>query len=233
MSVDSNFPQIHRINENSLIIYLSDDIDMTMPLRIASLIDTIKKWPEKIVIDFTPSYTSLLINYDATRISYSLLKEKLNHSLATSNSSELVSSSRRIEIPVYYAPECGPDLEQTAQQAGISVDEVIQLHSETQYLVFALGFMPGFAFMGIVHETLRLPRLSTPRTAVPKGSVAIAEKQTAVYPEPTPGGWRILGRSPMQLFDPASSPPQPYQIGDRITFEPIDREAFLSLGGKL
>ena len=116
---------------------------------------------------------------------------------------------------------------------GVSVDELIKLHCEPDYLVFALGFMPGFAFMGILNDKLILPRLSTPRTRVPPGSVAIAEKQTAVYPESTPGGWRLLGKSPTTLFDQDKNPPQPYQIGDRVRFKPVSKQRYLSLGGKL
>ncbi len=227
-----DFPKIEIVNESTLIVYFSDEIDIQLPTQIAFVVHQLNDWQDEI-IDLTPSYTSVLISFNPVLITAEALIEKINPVIHQSEKKTVETQTRLIEIPVYYSPESGLDLEDTANTIGMSIDEVIQLHSGPKYTVFALGFMPGYAFMGIVDERLRLPRLDTPRTKVPKGSVAITEKQTAVYPEKTPGGWRLLGRSPMKLFDPKNNPPQPYQIGDRIKFQPISREEYLSLGGEL
>ena len=229
----NGFPKIQQINENTLIVYFTADFDINMPAHIARIIGQIKTWPDNLVTDLTPSYTSLLVNFNLLKISGNEVQRRLSEVIQITEKKTFNEHSQRVEIPVYYSKESGLDLVDTAKLIGISIDELISLHSEPDYLVFALGFMPGFAFMGILNEKLILPRLSTPRTAVPAGSVAIAEKQTAVYPQPTPGGWRLLGKSPTILFDVDKSPPQPYQIGDRVKFKPISREEYLSLGGVL
>ena len=229
----NDFPQIYQVNENTFIIYFGRDFDVNMPAYIAGIIEQIKSWPEDFVTDLTPSYTSLLVNFNLLLVSSDEMRQKLSTVILNAGHTLTQRQSRLVEIPVYYSAESGLDLIDTANTIGINVEELIKLHSKVEYLVFALGFMPGFAFMGILNDKLILPRLSTPRTSVPAGSVAIAEKQTAVYPESTPGGWRLLGKSPTTLFDPDKSPPQPYQIGDRVKFKPISREQYLSLGGKL
>ena len=229
----NGFPKLKQVNENSFIIYFAQALDINTPAYIASIIDQLKKWPGNLVTDLTPSYTSLLVNFNLLKISSDEIQQMLLNVVENTAQSDTNCQSRRLEIPVYYSAESGLDLLETANTLAISVDELIKLHSEPDYLVFALGFMPGFAFMGILNDKLVLPRLNTPRTTLPPGSVAIAEKQTAVYPKSTPGGWRLLGRSPTTLFDVDKSPPQPYKIGDRVKFKPISKQQYLSLGGKL
>ena len=227
-----DFPKIEIVNESNLVVYFSDEIELKLPTQIAFVVNQLNDWKD-VIIDLTPSYTSLLISFNPVLITAEALIDRVAPIIQHSDKSLSTVNTRLIEIPVYYSPESGLDLEDTAASIDASVEEVIRLHSDAEYAVFALGFMPGFAFMGIVDERLRLPRLDTPRTKVPKGSVAITEKQTAVYPEETPGGWRLLGRSPMKLFDPKNDPPQPYQIGDRIKFQPISREQYFQMGGEL
>jgi inhibitor of KinA len=130
--------------------------------------------------------------------------------------------NRVIKIPVCYHPALAEDLEATAELIGITVNGLITLHSETIYRVYALGFQPGFAFLGTLPQALTLPRLETPRMKVPAGSVAIAERQTAVYPAATPGGWRILGRTPLPMFLPDKSPPVRIQANQYVQFVPIE-----------
>jgi KipI family sensor histidine kinase inhibitor len=143
------------------------------------------------------------------------------------------AASNTVVLPVYYHPEVGEDLESTAARAGVSVDEVIALHSGREYRVYAIGFAPGFAYLGQVDERIAAPRLATPRQRVPRGAVAIADRQTAVYPAVSPGGWNLIGRCPVRMFDPDASPTMPVRVGDRVRFEPIDRQRFLDLGGEL
>ena len=110
---------------------------------------------------------------------------------------------------------------------------MVTLHAGVEYRVYAIGFAPGFAYLGQVDERIAAPRLATPRPRVPRGSVAIADRQTAVYPSESPGGWNLIGRCPVAMFDPAAEPAMPVTVGDRVRFEPVDRERFLALGGEL
>ena len=136
-------------------------------------------------------------------------------------------------LPVYYSAESGPDLQGLADGAGLSVDEVIAIHQQTEYRVYAIGFAPGFAYLGEVDERIAASRLATPRQKVPRGSVAIADRQTAVYPAQSPGGWNLIGLCPQRMFDPNLTPSMPVQVGDRVRFDAIDKQTFLALGGEL
>jgi KipI family sensor histidine kinase inhibitor len=131
-----------------------------------------------------------------------------------------------VAIPVCYDIEFGPDLRDVAQHAGVPVEDVVRLHSLPTYLVYFLGFSPGFSYMGGLPEVLRTPRLPTPRPRIAGGSVGIAGGQTGIYPVDSPGGWRLIGRTPLRMFDPLATPPTRLQPGDRLKFEAIDRAAF-------
>ncbi|MEQ8514779.1 MAG: allophanate hydrolase subunit 1, partial [Chromatocurvus sp.] len=129
--------------------------------------------------------------------------------------------------------ESGADLNAVADRAGLSVGDIIDLHSGTEYRVYAIGFAPGFAYLGELDERLTTPRLTTPRQRVPRGAVAIADRQTAVYPAVSPGGWNLIGSCPQRMFDPARDPSMPVGVGDRVRFCPISRDEFLRAGGSL
>ena len=154
---------------------------------------------------------------------------KVLSQLGESDSSE----GNLVILPAYYSPESGPDLEALAQRADLSIEEVIKIHSEMEYRVYAIGFAPGFAYLGEVDERIAAPRLSTPRTRVPRGAIAIADRQTAVYPAVSPGGWNLIGLCPTRMFDPKAEPTMPVQVGDRIRFNPISRDEFFAQGGEL
>jgi KipI family sensor histidine kinase inhibitor len=138
-----------------------------------------------------------------------------------------------VTIPVFYSTQYGPELSLLAQNAGLSVAQIIALHSATEYRVYAIGFAPGFAYLGELDERLATPRLSTPRLKVPAGAVAIADRQTAVYPASSPGGWNLIGLCPSPMFDPEKKPHMPVSVGDRVKFEPIDQSQYLAMGGQL
>ena len=129
---------------------------------------------------------------------------------------------RVVELPVLYGGEYGPDIEKVAEHAGMAVDEMIGLHSGTGYLVYMLGFTPGFPYLGGLDDRLATPRVATPRLRIPAGSVGIAESQTGVYPLTSPGGWNIIGRTPLALFDPTREPPSLLAPGDVVRFVPLD-----------
>jgi KipI family sensor histidine kinase inhibitor len=131
-----------------------------------------------------------------------------------------------VTIPVCYDIEFGPDLLDVSQHAGLSLEEVVRLHSSPTYLVYFLGFSPGFVYLGGLPEVLHMPRLATPRPSIVGGSVGIAGSQTGIYPADSPGGWKLIGRTPLRMFDPEAASPTRLQPGDRMKFSPIDRATF-------
>ncbi|MCP1327072.1 allophanate hydrolase subunit 1 [Halomonas sp. 707D4] len=182
------------------------------------------------LIDLTPSYTTLLIHYDCTRLSFCEASNKARRALdglqpATTQNGQLH------EIPVWYDESVGPELPLVAKRAGVSVEALIQRHCAHDYCVFALGFAPGYGFMGLVDETLATPRLTTPRKRVPAGSVGIADRQTAIYPLLSPGGWNILGRTAVPLFEYARRGEPLFSPGDKVRFKAISKAEFEAAGG--
>ena len=140
---------------------------------------------------------------------------------------------QHIALPVYYDVEVAPDLSALAAHAALSVEQIITLHTEQTYTAYANGFAPGFCYLGHVDKAIATPRHATPRAAVAAGSVAIADRQTAVYPRQSPGGWHIIGRCPIVLFDANTQPPNTINVGDTVRFYAVDRQQFVSLGGTL
>ena len=175
------------------------------------------------VLEMVPTYRSLLVYYDPLEVSLPDLQGQIS-GLAIGDD-ESRDEFRIVEIPTLYGGEHGPDLEFVAENAGMAESEVIALHSGTDYLVYTMGFSPGFPYLGGLDTKLHTPRLPSPRTLIPAGSVGIAETQTGVYPVASPGGWRLIGRSPLRLFDPFASPPTVINAGDRVRFVPMDDAA--------
>jgi KipI family sensor histidine kinase inhibitor len=199
---------------------------------IGALADSIERELGGALVDLVPSFTSLLVIYDPLQSSHTVMARQLRQ-LARNIAVAQEHAGKTVTLPVYYAAEAGQDIERLADNAGLGVDEVITLHSSRKYRVYAIGFAPGFAYLGDVDERIACPRLATPRLQVPRGSVAIAERQTAVYPAVSPGGWNLLGRCPTTLFNPHSKPHMPVAVGDNVRFEPITRTEFLRMGGEL
>ncbi|SIQ80979.1 5-oxoprolinase subunit PxpB [Aquipseudomonas alcaligenes] len=208
----------------ALLLVLAEAPDADLPLRIAALAERIRLELGGLLIDMVPGWTSLLLHYDLLRTDHLQLAERLAPLLETWLAEPQASVAGRLhEIPVWYA---GADLASVAQACGLSVAEVVELHSAGEYRVGAIGFAPGFAYLGELSERLALPRLATPRTRVPAGSLAIAERQTAIYPQASPGGWHLLGLCPWKLFDVRRTPPCPLALGDRVRFVPIDEARY-------
>jgi KipI family sensor histidine kinase inhibitor len=172
------------------------------------------------VLEMVPTYRSLLIYYDPLQVSLPELEAQVSE--LSIGEEETGDEFRIVEIPTLYGGEHGPDLEFVAENAGMTESEVIALHSGTDYLVYTMGFSPGFPYLGGLDPRLNTPRLQSPRTLIPSGSVGIAETQTGVYPVASPGGWRLIGRSPLRLFDPYASPPTVINAGDRVRFVALD-----------
>lgn len=218
--------------ENALIIYFADQLSPEVSDRIHQAVTLLEKSLGNLLIDLVPSYASLLVIYDLYHIDMETLSKQIT-SLLEYQSQRGMSSGKLVELPVYYSPEVGPDLEAMARRAGLSVDEVVALHQDREYHVYAIGFAPGFAYLGEVDERIAAPRLETPRAQVPRGSVGIAGRQTAVYPVESPGGWNLIGRCPARMFSLYADPPMPVEVGDRVRFWAIDRDDFLAMGGRL
>ena len=176
-----------------------------------------------------PAYGSLLIKFDALKLRHDEL-ENLLRTYVERMRSVALPEPRLVEIPVCYGGEYGPDLNEVAELHQMTVEQVIDLHASAIYLVYFLGFAPGFAYLGDVAEQLSTRRLPSPRKSVPAGSVGIAGRQTGVYPISTPGGWRLLGRTPLKMFQPDRAQMSLLAVGDRVRFVPISQQQFAKLG---
>jgi len=180
------------------------------------------------VLEFVPAYAVATVYYNPVEIEYDALVDRLSE-LVQPDTAATAHGVAVVEVPVVYGGEFGPDLARVAQTRGLTVEMAVALHSRRDYLCYMIGFMPGFPYLGELPAELRMPRLETPRTRVPAGSVAIADAQTGIYPGETPGGWNIIGRTPMQLFDPKASVPSVIRPGDTVRFVPIDEMEFARL----
>jgi inhibitor of KinA len=193
--------------------------------RVRRLLRLMELEPLVGVRNLHPAYCSVLIKFDGMKLRHDELEELLRGYIERMATVTL-PEPRLVEIPVCYGGEFGPDLEEVAELHGITADRAIELHASTLYIVYFLGFAPGFAYLGELPEALVTPRLATPRRSVSAGSVGIAGSQTGVYPISTPGGWRLLGRTPVGMFRPERAEMSLLSIGDHVRFVPISPEQF-------
>lgn len=224
------------VSENAVLITFGVRISETLTPRILAMKSLLEARLGDALLDVVPSYTTLLVTYDLNTLTQNDVMNQLRQAFdEVATAPPAVDQGRQVDIPVWYDPSVGYDLESLAQAKGLSVDQVIRLHTGKTYQVFALGFNPGFGFLGRVDERLISPRHATPRDKVAAGSVGIADAQTAVYPRVSPGGWQVIGRSPATLFEPDKNPADAalLNVGDRVRFRAISRDEFLSLGGTL
>jgi inhibitor of KinA len=212
-------------SDASLLVILGDTIAPEIQERVLTLFHALKAKRDHRILNLNPGYTSLLINFDPLAVTHEEVAGLVKwFELDDKRSSE--PSSAIVEIPVCYEAEFGPDLPDVASHANLSIDEVIRLHSSATYLVCFLGFTAGFAYLGGMPQALQMARLPTPRRAVAAGSVGIAGGQTGIYPTETPGGWRLIGRTPVLMFDPERAQPTRVLPGDQLRFSPVDRRDF-------
>ena len=223
--------------ENALIIYFDDagfsaQASPEIAARVQAAKVAIRASLQSVLIDLIPSYASLTLIYDTLKTDHFYISQTLKTILAEQDNVQS-GQGELVTLPVYYSVESGPELELIAANADLSIEQVIDLHQEQEYRVYAIGFAPGFAYLGEVNQKIATARLSTPRQKVPRGAVGIADRQTAVYPAQSPGGWNLIGLCPQRMFDPAVEPSMPVAVGDRVQFEAISRSQFLALGGEL
>jgi inhibitor of KinA len=205
---------IQHLSDSALIVSLGNEIDPAINQRVHGLKALLAAHPLEGVLEFVPAYASLTIHYDPLSINHSQISDWVARHIASAaiNASR---SPRTIEVPVIYD---GADLESVAALCRLSVNQVVNLHTSVNYLVYMMGFTPGFPYMGNVPNAIQTPRLATPRAKVPAGSIAIASAQTGIYPIDSPGGWRLIGRTALTLFDPNADDPFLFAPGDVVKF---------------
>ncbi len=226
--------QVKLVNENSLIIYFAESVSIETADFINYVYHRLNEDLGDVIENIIPSYTSILLSCHSRKIGLQAFLRLVNSALNNLHSSQIDDfKPEQIELPVYYGEEVALDHEDISQHTGIPFSEIIKLHTSEYYRVFAIGFAPGFAFLGNVPTQIAMPRKKSPRTNVPKGSVAIADRQTAVYPNQSPGGWQIIGRTPINLLDITTKNLSKFSMGDQVKFKAIDKQTFLAMGGVL
>jgi inhibitor of KinA len=200
-------------------------LDVATSARVIAMAEAVRRRFGTTVRDAVVGYHTLTVYFDPLAIDARWLEGELSE-IAADPSALVEASGATIEVPVCYGGELGPDLEEVATRVGCLPEEVVELHASREYRVFVVGFVPGFAYMGPVDPRLALPRRSSPRTRVPAGSVAIAAGQTGIYPMETPGGWHLIGRTPVRPFDESRAEPVLFQPGDRVRFRSMTRQEF-------
>lgn len=220
---------ISPVGDRAILISFGDVICPTINRKIQQVIEAIHDMKDPAIYELIPAYTSLMIQYDALACSYAELKSKLEPLLAISVDISEEDRVTVIEIPTLYGGDYGPDLSFVAKYHNISEHEVITIHSGTDYLVYMLGFIPGFAYLGGMDSRIATPRLQAPRQSIPAGSVGIAGGQTGIYPSQSPGGWQIIGRTPVVMYHLERESPSLLSAGQYVRYVSIDEETFHSI----
>ncbi|MGG1574017.1 5-oxoprolinase subunit PxpB [Fictibacillus sp. NRS-1165] len=223
----------YRFGEAGILLEFGDGISVEMNQQIHNISRWLNENPFDGFIETVPAYNTLTVLYDPMKFAhpeksaFELAKNRVKMRMESMPKEE-ASSRHVIKIPVCYGSDFGPDLENVAKLNSLSPEEVIKIHTENTYYVYMLGFAPGFPFLGGMSSRISAPRLSSPRLSIPKGSVGIAGKQTGIYPIETPGGWQLIGRTPLELFRPSLNPPTLIEAGDQVKFYEITLEEYHS-----
>ena len=224
-------PKIILISDSAFSIELANSISKEAFNAVSALVDRIDQFYSTSIVDIIPSYCSVVVEYDPLQASAKEMKALLAF-LAHDLDDGPRKCRHLIEIPVCYGSGFGPDIDEVAARCGLDIEELIYLHSDPEYQVYAMGFSPGFPYLAGMDPRIAVPRLAIPRTSVKAGSVGIAGDQTGIYPMQTPGGWQLIGRTPLTLFDPFQAEPFVLSIGDAVRFIPIDENSFAELAGE-
>jgi inhibitor of KinA len=227
------------LGDSTVVIQLGDAIEIDTHEKVKKVTSLLEKNPQEWLVEIIPAFTTVTLYYDPMTVLQEKNKELPYEGICSiladllSDDFENVSASHRVmEIPVCYGGQYGPDLEEVAQIHGLSPEEVISKHTNGDYLVYMIGFAPGFPYVGGLDPDLATPRRKSPRLKIPAGSVGIAGDQTGVYPIETPGGWQLIGRTPLPLFQPDKDTPSLLQAGDRIKFVSISEDEFKEMEGR-
>lgn len=226
---------LHPLGDHAVVIQLGEEINDKTQLKIQMITTHLDKHPVDWIIEYIPAFTTVSIFYDPVKVflltnppllPYDFVCEKLKKMILELKAGN-ETDQRVVEIPVCYGEDFGPDLPFVAEHNGLTIDEVIQIHSNGDYLVHMIGFAPGFPYLGGMSKRIAAPRKSSPRLKIPSRTVGIAGEQTGVYPIETPGGWQLIGRTPLRLFRPDDPSPSLLKAGDRVKFKPISLEEYL------
>ena len=209
------------LGDSALLIQLGDEINPALNQRVHGLNVLLQANALAGILETVPAYSTLLIHYDPLTLTFDQVTDWVRERM-TQLDDAYHRTPRKLEVPVRYGGASGPDLEPVSSSLGISSADVIRIHSEREYSVYMMGFTPGFPYMGTLDERLILPRLQTPRTLVRAGTVAITGSQTGIYPLDSPGGWHLIGWTPLTLFDPSSDTPFLFSAGDVVKFIPLE-----------
>jgi KipI family sensor histidine kinase inhibitor len=209
----------------ALSVEVGDEISVDVNTRVRALEYLIQNKALAGVVETVPSFRALLVYYEPERVGYEALCAAIGD-LAAQADTVVLPPPRTVELPCCYDPELGPDLAAAAERLGLSVAELVRLHSGSELLVYFIGFTPGLPYIAGMPARLRIPRLETPRVAVPPGSVGIGGDQCCIYSVESPGGYWLLGRTPLRLYDPEAAEPTLLRAGDRVRLRPIDRAEF-------
>ena len=223
---------IYPCGDTAVTIQIGNEISEAVNREVVAVLQAVSCAEIPGIRELVPSYTAVCVHYDPILLSYEQLLQYLD-GIKIAVSTQADSGEKCIKIPVCYGGEYGPDLEYVAEHNGLTTDEVVRRHSERTYLVYMLGFLPGFAYMGGMDESISCPRLASPRTKIPAGSVGIAGSQTGIYPLASPGGWQLIGRTPVKMFEMMGETAKfTLSAGDRVQFVPISEEEFLAMEGQ-
>ena len=220
-----NYPLIKITGDTSVAVLFGNEISEEINTEIRAFDEALRDEAIDGIYETVPTYCALTIHYAPEKIRYGELCEKLEKLLAVSHEAQKLNTVV-MEIPVLYGGAYGPDLETVAKHNGLSPEEVIRIHAGAEYLIYMLGFTPGFSYMGGMDERIATPRLKTPRVVIPAGSVGIAGKQTGIYPIDSPGGWQLIGRTPVRLYDAGRDTPILLDAGLHVKFIPIDEAEY-------
>jgi inhibitor of KinA len=215
------------VGDRALAIEFGDGIDRALSRRVLRLDRAIRAEPPDGIVETVPTFRSLLVHYDPLLTTRAALGRAITGLLTRSDDEH--GAGRLWRIPVCYEGEFAPDLAEVARLTGLAPADVVALHGSARYHVYMLGFLPGFPYMGDLPAELALPRRADPRVRVPAGSISIATSLTAIYPYESPGGWHLIGATPIRLFDTARTPPALLAAGDAVRFEAIDRAGFAAI----
>lgn len=214
------------VSDSALSVEFGNEIHKSIGAKVRALAGYLTRRPIDGVTELVPTYRSLLVHYNPVVISHSRLVRALQKAVSEMGRTDS-SGCTVFEIPVLYGgEEYGPDLTYVAQYNGLTPEQVVKLHCKRDYLIYMLGFAPGFPYLGGMDERIATPRLDSPRTKIPAGSVGIAGEQTGVYPIDSPGGWQLIGRTPIELYNPERQPPILFSAGDYIRFVPVSKEEY-------
>ena len=218
-------PRIYNIHDQAITIEFAAEISDATNVQVIAMQHAIESNPIKGFIEAVPAYGSLTVYFN-DQVSATTVRDWLSDLSAQVSNTSLATEGKQISIPVCYDPSLGIDLPWVSSHLNLSLEEIISLHTSVAYRVYMIGFIPGFPYMGTLPEQLEVPRKQTPSLKIPMGSVAIAGKQTGIYPAEVPGGWQVIGRTPLRMFDPSQSPCSFLNAGDIVQFKPITLEAF-------